>query len=352
MNAEPALIPSQTRSRFIGRRVIALTLGLGALLLNPSALTTPRPALGAEPSGKLERTHLKIALPARAIGPLPTFVAAERFFREEGLTVDLVIVTGEGVAAQALASNSVDINITNLNSLINMLVAGHRVMGFYAGWSHADFEWFTRPEIRSWPELYNRSIGIATYGSLLDVFTRYVLRKHGLDPDRDVRIVQVGSSVNALHALKVGRVDAAILAPPLTWQAEASGFARLGTQAKEVGDEWPRNIFYAKDRFLDANPHAIRALLRAHVKAVRSIRQDREATVKTIMNALKYERPHAERLYGAIAPHFHERGVPRPRTMSVFWEVTIASGEVKESLPEAVFFDRRFADTFDEWAPK
>ena len=38
--------------------------------------------------------------------------------------------------------------------------------------------------------------------------------------------------------------------------------------------------------------------------------------------------------------------------MPVFWEIAVAAGEVTEPWPESRFFDRRFVDTFDEWAPR
>ena len=154
----------------------------------------------------------------------------------------------------------------------------------------------------------------------------------------------------ALQALKAGQVDAVILGAPFKWQAE--GFTRLGTEATEVAEEWPKAVLTAKERFLDDHPETVRALLRAYVKAIRLAKADREVAVQTMMNVVKYERPYAERAYEEIVPALNERGELPTKSMPVFWEVSMAAGDVTEPWPESRLFDRRFVDTFDEWAPR
>jgi ABC-type nitrate/sulfonate/bicarbonate transport system substrate-binding protein len=179
-----------------------------------------------------------------------------------------------------------------------------------------------------------------------------LLRKHGLIPERDVQFVQAGETATIFASLKAGRVDAAVLSPPFTWYAEELGFLRLGTQAKDMASAWPRNLLIAREKFLAGFSRTISAFLRAHVRAIRLARENPEIAVQTIMKRLKYERRYAERAYMEVLPGFDERGRLPAEAMHAFWEMAVASGEVTEPWPESRYLDRRFIDTFEEWAPR
>ncbi|MBA2449093.1 MAG: ABC transporter substrate-binding protein [Chloroflexi bacterium] len=316
--------------------------------VQPQATTAP----AANVAGKPEKTSLKIGLPVNSTIYLPIYLAADRTFQEEGLNVEVLSFDGGAGAAQALASGSVDLNANSLSGLLNLINAGQSVKGFYAGLNQADFEWLARPEIKSWVDLKGKRVAVTGYGGLTDFLTRHALRQHGLEPERDVQIIQAGAFANILSALKAGQADGAILPAPFKWQAEAEGFTRLGTEATEVAEVWPRAILAARERFLDENPNTVRALLRAHVKAIRLAKTDREAAIQALIKVLKYERQDSERAYEEVVASLDERGRLPTNSMPVVWQITVAAGEVTEPWPESRFLDRRFIDSFDEWAPR
>ena len=352
----------------VGAALLALALAGAACA--PSAAPAPaKPSGGGGVSGgsapaqvnrgpigeagaRPEKTSIKVGLPVAATSFMPVYLAADRTLQEEGLSVDLLAFRGDAEVAQALAADSVDLTVASLNGLINMTTAGQPVRGFYAGFYQADFAWIAKPEVRTWADMRGRSAGISTYCALTDFLTRHALRKHGLEPERDVQIVQAGGSPNAAQTLRSGRLDAAILSPPFKWQMQDEGYTVLGTQATEIAEEWPKHIFFAKEKFLDDNPNTVRAVLRGHVRAIRLARADREAAVAAMMKALKYERPDAERAYDEVVAGFDERGQLPAKSMPVFWEIAVAAGDVTEPWPESRLLDRRFVDTFDQWAPR
>ena len=322
---------------------VAALFDLGALWRSVDA----QPA-----SGALETRTVRVGLVVPAASFLPIYLLAERAPEDEGLSVEVVNLRGGATLSQALASGAVDVGVAGLGPLVTMINAGHAVRTFfYAGVSHAEYEWFANPAVRSWGDVRGKRLGITTLGSLTHWFTRQALRRHGLDPERDAQFIQVGGSPTALQALRAGRVDVAILAPPFRWQAGAEGFRKLGDELSEIGAEWPRNTYLAKQGFLDTHPRTVRALLRAHVRAIRAARADRALAVRTLMQALKYERGHAERAYDEVVGNLNERGTLSANGVRVFFELARLEGEVTEPWPESRFLDRRFIDTFEEWAP-
>ncbi len=223
-----------------------------------------------------------------------------------------------------------------------MIVAGLPVRAFYAGFNQAGWEWFGQPDVRAWADLRGKTVAIASFAGLTDVLTRYVLRKHGLEPGKDVQVVQVGGSAMRLESLRARRVAATMLTAPFKWQAEAEGLPRLGTQASEVAREWPTGVFCVKESLLAQDPARLRALLRAHVRAIRLARGDPEVGVTTLSRRLRYERAHAERAYREAIAAVDERGLLPQESMAVFWTVMTEAGEVTAPWPEARFLDRRF----------
>src|SRR6185437_5514843 len=76
-------------------------------------------------------------------------------------------------------------------------------------------------------QLRGKRVGITTFGDLSDFGTRFGLRQLGLDPDKDVSLVQMGGQPIRMAALQSGAVGATILNPPYTFQARNLGLPLL-----------------------------------------------------------------------------------------------------------------------------
>ncbi len=334
------------RSIRISRRRL-LQAGAGAGL---SGLVGPQ--VLAAPIGKPERSKLTAAIPVDAASFLPIYLAAGRTWKEQELDIELTAFRGDAEVSQALAGGSIDFSIQSADGLINMLSANQPVIAFYAGFHQSDFSWLSQPSIKSWDALKGKAAGVSTFGSSTDQLTRYALRHHGLNPEKDVQIVQAGPPASIAQALKAERLALGILAPPMTWLMADAGFNVLGSQSQEIAPQWPKHVFVAKKQFLDDNPSTVRAILRAQVAAVRLAQTNRDLVVATFMQRLKFQKSYAERAYDAIVPGYDERGsLPDEQSMRVFWSLQIERGEVKEPWPNARILDDRFMRTFADWAP-
>jgi NitT/TauT family transport system substrate-binding protein len=315
------------------------------------ALAGGAAALMGADGPKLEKPSLTIGTAVESPTQLPLYVAIARTFKEQGLDVKVLGFRGDAESAQALAGGSIDINLASSTGLINLIGAGQPIIGFYAGFNQADFSWLAQPSIKSWRDLKGESIGVSTFGSLTDLITRYALRKNGLEPERDVQMIQAGGSPSAVQALRAGRLAAAILNGTPKWQAQDQGFTVLGTQAKDVAPNWPKHLFMTKTAFIDQNPNTMLALLRAHVSALRFARANRGEAVKILADRLKYEDAYAQRAYDEAMPDFDERGHLPDKSMPVFWKLSIANGDVTAPWPDAKLLDPRFVNSFTKWAP-
>ena len=318
------------------RDILAMTAGA---LAAPSALA----------QNALEKPKLNFALSVDASSFTPAYVAAARTWKEQGLDVQFNIFRNDAEAAQALAGDSVDVTLQSFDGLVSLVNASQPAVGFYAGFAQADFEWFSLPNIKTWNDLKGNTVGVSSFGSLTDQLTRHALRKHGLDPDKDVQIRQIGPSSAALAAMRSGRLGAGVLSAPFKWTAVEAGLTRLAVQTDEISKQWPKHTFVTKRAFLDKYPNTIRALLRAHVAAIRLAKADKAFTAKVLEDRLKFTPDQALKAYDDVIGGFDERGeIP---DMSVFWTIKMEAKDVTDVWPREKFFDDRYVKTFAQWAP-
>ena len=317
------------------------------LALAASAGIFHDPAVLAQ--GALEKPRLNFALSVDASSFMPAYIAAARTWKEQGLDVQFSIFRNDAEAAQALAGGSVDVTLQSFDGLVSLIDANQPVFGFYAGFSQADFEWFSLANLKTWNDMRGQTIGVSSFGSLTDQLTRHALRKHGLDPDKDVMIRQIGPSSAALQAMKSGRLGGGVLSAPFKWAALEAGLTKLAVQTEEISAQWPKHTFIARKEFLDNNPNTIRALLRAHVAAIRLARSDKAFAVSVLEDKLKFAPAYSGRAYDDVINGFDERGtIP---DMAAFWEIKKEAGQVKEVWQQEKFFDDRYLKTFSQWAP-
>ena len=334
-----------TRGPGLTRRGFVQAAGAGMLALSGAAR-------GAE-IGKPEKTKLSVGIAVPAASFLPIYVMKARTAQQQGIEIEFISFRGDAEVSQALAGDSIDLSLQSLDGLINLVASNQPVKGFYAGFRQADFAWVAQKTVKDWGGLKGGQIGVSTYGSLTDALTRYALRKHGLEPEKDVQIVQAGPSASSIQALKSGRLLAAIQSAPTKWVAEDAGLTVLGTQEKDVAPQWPKHAYMAKTAFIEKNPNTVKAFLRAHVAAIRLAKAERAMAVKLLIDTIKYQPDYAERAYDEVMPGFDEGGhLPDQKFMDIFWQIQIASGgEVKEAWPDSKLMDDRFIKSFADWAP-
>src|SRR5207249_10024201 len=83
-------------------------------------------------------------------------------------------------------------------------------------------------------DLQGQTIGSLNPGGLVDALLRQILIKNGLDPDRDVILINLGGTPERYAALKSGTVAATALGAPHNFRAERDGFRKIAVAADYV----------------------------------------------------------------------------------------------------------------------
>ena len=323
------------------------------LLFYASFLSVGSTAAATVQSGttRPEKSNLTIGLPALSVSFLPVWVADQNgLLRGEGMTdVKVLVFQGGAPMVQALASGTIDLCLTSLSEVVNTLSSGQKFKAVWAGYNMPYFDWYAQPKFKKIADTKGGKYGVSKYGTLTDSLTRYALRSSGLDPDKDVRILQLGGSPQAFAAMEAGQIDAAILPSPLSYMAAEKGYVKLMSQKEQIAPDWPTHVVYTKEEFIPKNPGTLKAFLRATGKAIDWIKTNPDEAAQFGSKQLKFKLEHSRMAINDIQDEWHPDGRLPGKGSKVFWEITLQAGEVKEPWPNDRWLDETFLKTQSEW---
>jgi len=142
------------------------------------------------------------------------------------------------------------------------------------------------PEIKSIEELRGATVGVTRFGSSSDFAMRYVLQKHGLRPEKDVTLLQLGGMLELATALSKRLVAAATLSSPADLRARKSGAQQLINMAT-TGVSFPQSAIVTTRSYIQAHQDEVLNFLRAYAEGMQRMTADK-ATAKKVIQ--KYSR--------------------------------------------------------------
>jgi len=213
---------------------------------------------------------------------LPLWVGKELgIFEKNGLEVQPIFFTGGSTAILALVSGDVPITQVSGPGLVSSAIGGSDAVFVAGGMTSLNYVLMGKPGITSAEQLKGGSVAISRFGSATDTIARFALKKVGLTPVKEVTIVQVGSGPDRLAAILTGRVTAAVINPPSSFQAEKKGLAVLADVAK-MGLVFQHTGPATTRKYIREHPDIVRRYIKGHVEAVHRMYSDKEGTIKVL----------------------------------------------------------------------
>ncbi len=243
---------------------------------------------------------------SRSIASIDLFVAQERgFFREEGLDPQLVQVRATAAIA-ALVSGEVHA-LGSIGSAIRAIPRGAPIKVLAVSLRRPVFWLVSRPELKSFADLKGKVMGTTTLGGSQHTAGIRMLRRAGLNPDKDLTVVLGGDVPTQLQGLVNGSIQVGILSPPFVIIAR---------------DKYKMNILAgAIDEFsslqnglavLDKNVRdpLVKKILRARAKANRYFHQNDKGSADVLAKFLNVDMNTALETYRLSRGAFTTNGIP------------------------------------------
>ena len=260
------------------------------------------------------------------------------YFDREGLDVNLVYIQSAGTALQAMMAGEAPIILAGGEPVVESGLKGGDAV-FIGGISVVPAVHFmAAPEINSVQDLRGKPVGVTRYGSSTDFAMRQVLKRNGLEPIRDVPILQIAGGHRALAtALLARQIFAAPIAPPNSLLAEKGG-AKILIDMTKAGIYFPYSTIASTRSFLKKNRPVALGFMKGYSEGVKRMVNDRAFSIGVIKKYMREQDPDILQVTYKYGVDYIAR-VPEPNKEGVM-EVLRQSADPKaKTAPPENFMD-------------
>ena len=191
-----------------------------------------------------------------------------------------------------------------------------------------------------------KTVGVTRFGSSTDFALRYLVQKNGLNPDKDLNILQLGGMPELAAALSQRLIVAAPLSAPTHIRARAAGAQPLLDMAK-AGIYFPHTAVISRRAYLKTNRDTALNFFRGYSEGLQRFTQDKAAAKKIIQ---KYTRDTAEDIIEATYQYAVDYVVrpPYPNREGIVETLRQSQNpEAKKSDPDS-FLDSTIMKTLED----
>ena len=283
--------------------------------------------------------RIRIALSNPNMPNLTSQAALKRnFFRDENLDAEIIRMN-PNVAITALATGDVDY-CQLFGAVVGGAIAGlpvRIVAGFLDNWP---MTLIAQPEVKALKDLKGKTLGISSFGATPDVAARMMIKQAGIGPDKEIKILALGSDAARLTALKQRIVDVVVISPPADTQMERQGY-RILARAYELFS-FPYLGLGTHTRKIKERPNEIRRVIKSTIRANRFIRDNRDEAARLLMDWGKVEREFAYASYDAIKNLFNADGAVPDEGLKLVIEQASRSAKVSREVALSEVADLTF----------
>ncbi len=322
-------------------RKLPILIFAGALLVvtgcgpaAPAAVPTPAP---------VALTHLIVAYSNISPTITPLWTAKQTgLYEKHGLDVDLQYVAS-ATSVAAVVSGQMQLATVGLSEVLGAIAGGADLVVVANQVPAYTYIFEVAPGIQSAADLKGKAIGISRTGSSSDIGTRVVLRKFGLDPDKDVNLVQTGSVTDRAAAMKSGALQGAVAAPPETLAVERLGWHPLF--------DLSALRLVVQRSYRDTHQASVQAYVDALVEGIARVRSDRALAyelLKSNMNIESDEDLSATYDYYTRPELMPALPYPRPEQFADTLDILGKSNEKLAQLDVAPLLDTSFIKSAED----
>jgi len=207
-------------------------------------------------------------------------------FRRNGIDLEVVYVNSGSLLNQALIAGTFDVSLSQGSEamLAKLHGADMRIVAVIS--NHFNHVYLAAPAITSFKQLKGKKVAVSRFGSGSHFQTNLALKDGGLDPEKDVTVLQIGNSGARITAILSGAVDGTIMAADFVPKAKREGLNVLADLA-DTKIEYPFLSLHMMGSYIDRNLRLAKALIRGMSESIRALQTDTANAKVAIRAALK-----------------------------------------------------------------
>jgi len=283
-------------------------------------------------SAAAQLTKLRAAYSAESSWSLATWVAQDGgYFKKYGLDVDLVLIRSASTITAAMIAGEAPMIQLGGNGPIQAALQGADSVNILTLVPLIPQSLVVTPDIKSAEDLKGKKFGVSRFGALSDLVIRRYIRNFGLDPAKDVTIVQIGGIPEQLAAMKAGAISGGSMSPPVLTAAKKAGFKEL-VDFESLNYKYPATVIASTKSFIQRQRAAALNFLRGEVEGIHAIKTRKDFAVSVLKKYMRISDPEILEEGYQYALRFIQ-----PRPFPTLEETNVVLEELKrpEAKPES-----------------
>jgi NitT/TauT family transport system substrate-binding protein len=222
---------------------------------------------------------------------LPVWVAKDAgYFEKAGMNVEPVQIRGGSLITLAIITGDLPFSGAGAESIVAARAAGGDVVLLACPVDADPVYLVTRPEIKSAADLKGQGTAVTRYGSTTHFYLRAALRHIGLNPDKDMIVLQLGAGPEIVAALDVGRIAAAALTTRYAIPFLQRNWPVL-VDLSSTDLVYPSSCVASSRTFIRKEPKLTEDFLRAYVAGIELIKKNHAFAEKSFAKWMREKDP-------------------------------------------------------------
>ena len=279
----------------------------------------------AQPLEKALITHS-----SESISITPLIYGIERgMYRREGIDLQFRVLRGELAVSSIVSGKDVDY-MYGAGTAFFAAVRGLPMKVLSHDFKSVFFYLMGSPRVQSGQDLKGKKVAVASLGGTGAAATRASLRALGLDAEKDVTLIVIGSASVRMAAMETGSVEAAIMPVPWNFRMRQKGFKEL-IYAGKVMSQPLTGLATSRER-ADKQPDQVRGMLRGFLRSMKAMREDRRGVTEFIAKKFTLDGATAEETYRIMIQTLTEDGTISDAELNALLEETKQEAGVKRAV--------------------
>ncbi|MEA2658067.1 MAG: NitT/TauT family transport system substrate-binding protein, partial [Candidatus Binatota bacterium] len=204
---------------------------------------------------------------------------ARGYFKSQGIQVEPILIRGGPAAIAALVSGEVDFaSIGGAQAIFRAKARGLDLAIIGCISATTNYILLGNKQTQSIEALKGKAIGITGAGTYSEFAVRTFLKKHNINPDKDVVLRSIGGTVLRAAAIEKGLIAAAPFSPEDSVRLIRAGYVVISNMNESLGI--PQNILVTRSEVLEKMPETSKRVLKAYIQGIQLAKFNKRDAIK------------------------------------------------------------------------
>ncbi len=228
-----------------------------------------------------EAERLNVCYSVIAAASVSTWVPYEAgVYKKYGLDVNIIYIAGAQAIATLISGDTQIVQGSGAAAVLSRL-SGSDVTMIGTTINVIPMSLVTTQDIMSPQDLKGKTFGVTRFGSLTDLGLRKAASEFGLDPNKDIKMIQTGGVPENLMFMQQGVIKGALISSPTLEKAKELGYKEL----MNLGDlkyRYPGTALVTTEAFIRSRSQTLNRFLKATLEGIKYAKANPDFTVRIL----------------------------------------------------------------------